>query len=160
MISSGGKTGSAAGVTATTGGVETAAIAGSCCGCASGCTGCGGGAGLGGDVPGLAGSGWCNGGVDVDGRGVLVASTTVGFAGTAGGGAAAAAALARACAIRSAVFARCFFRISILASSCFTFFTKSLTSPGLMNRNEMVGVRRAGEAAYWEVSEDVLEWML
>lgn len=43
----------------------------------------------------------------------------------------AAAALARAWAKRSAFFMSCFLRISIRASSCLTFFTKSLTSPGL-----------------------------
>ena len=43
----------------------------------------------------------------------------------------AAAALARARAMRSAWRARVFLRISILLSSCLTFFTKSFTSPGL-----------------------------
>jgi len=43
----------------------------------------------------------------------------------------AAAAFARAWAKRSAFFMSCFLRISIRASSCLTFFTKSLTSPGL-----------------------------
>ena len=43
----------------------------------------------------------------------------------------AAAALARAWARRSAFFTSCFLRISIRESSCLTFFTKSLTSPGL-----------------------------
>lgn len=42
-----------------------------------------------------------------------------------------AAVLDRACAIRSAVLARVLFLRAILASSCFTFLTKSLTSPAL-----------------------------
>ena len=47
------------------------------------------------------------------------------------GAAAACAAFARAAAMRSACFMSCFFRISIRASSCLIFLTKSLTSPAL-----------------------------
>lgn len=62
----------------------------------------------------------------------FVAATWVFASGAAiGTSADAAAVLDRACAILSAVLARVLFLRAILASSCFAFLTKSLTSPAL-----------------------------
>jgi hypothetical protein len=94
-----------------------------------------------GAVPGFGGRDGCKGEAESD---VIGGSTFVSVTGVKVGAAVgvscnavdsckamAAAALARACAKRSAFFMSCFLRMSIRVSSCLTFFTKSLTSPGL-----------------------------
>lgn len=134
-MSSGGNTGSTI-VGITTAGVGVGAtIAGAGAGVGAG-VGSGGLA----TVPGFAGNEGCNGGVgacagadEMPDRGVAGVASGAGVPGPgAGDGAAeAAAAFARAWAIRSAVLASCFFLISMRASSCLIFFTKSWMSPGL-----------------------------
>ena len=91
-------------------------------------------------VPGFAGKDGCKGrGGDAAGaRGGTGVATSAGR-GIEGAGAGVdslggAAAFARACASLSAVFISCVLRIAIRASSCAIFFTKSLTSPGLMRK--------------------------
>lgn len=99
--------------------------------------------------PGFGGRDGCKGELGITGTAnklgredgsTFVSAAGVGVGAEAGGScvaavdsweAMAAAALARAWAKRSAFFMSCFLRISIRASSCLTFLTKSLTSPGL-----------------------------
>lgn len=119
-------------------------------------------------VPGFAGKEGCRGvgGDAARARGGAGASTAEETAGGVGAGAGGAAAFARACASRSAVLRSCFLRISIRASSCLTFFTKSLTSPGLMCEgryidqsyvNNMIGERQREKERARLTGMDVLD---
>ena len=94
-------------------------------------------------VPGFAGSDGCRGGVATGaGTGVGCVEGRPSGAGVPGVGAgagdgaadAAATAFARACAIRSAVLASCFFRISMRASSCLIFLTARARKAGALVR--------------------------